>query len=370
MICDERRVDARSISTSGEIPGHERKRAFPPLLSSLPSSPLGPFARATSMWGGDAPAGGENASFRFNFGGDASPGGAGAGSPPADPESAVAASSELLLPGVEVFATDVPDPCPGWTPETIRIHNTSFVKGVSTGAKYSATTSLRLPKKVTETSDLVKGAYEGGAKLWECAVDLTEYLLAELADGGDFKINGSNVLELGCGHGLPGIACALLGAKQVVFQDYNPDVLRTLTVPNARANGLMRFDVDKSENDEKKTNCHCRFLGGDWGSLAHNSELLVPNSFQVVLCAETVYELSSFGKHVAILKRALAKNKNSLCLVAAKSYYFGVGGGSHAFAEALKKDGAFDVLPIYTVSDGVSNVREILKVTWKEGAMR
>ena len=47
-----------------------------------------------------------------------------------------------------------------------------------------------------------------------------------------------------------------------------------------------------------------------------------------------------------------------------------VGGGSHAFAEALKKDGAFDVLPIHTVSDGVSNVREILKVTWKEGAMR
>lgn len=43
------------------------------------------------------------------------------------------------------------------------------------------------------------------------------------------------MLELGCGHGLPGVLCLLAGAE-VHFQDYNAAVLTGLTAPNVAAN--------------------------------------------------------------------------------------------------------------------------------------
>lgn len=49
----------------------------------------------------------------------------------------------------------------------------------------------------------------GGLKLWECAVDLIQYL-REAAATGELSLEGARVLELGCGHGLPGIYAATL----------------------------------------------------------------------------------------------------------------------------------------------------------------
>jgi hypothetical protein len=65
--------------------------------------------------------------------------------------------------------------------------------------------------------DLIPGVYEGGSKVWECSVDLSEYLL-------DKSISGC-ALELGCGHGFPGIIALLKGCYPVVFTDYNSNVL-------------------------------------------------------------------------------------------------------------------------------------------------
>jgi len=53
-----------------------------------------------------------------------------------------------------------------------------------------------------------------------------------------------------------------------------------------------------------------------------------------------------------------------VALVAAKSYYFGVGGGARSFRARLEHEGDFAVECVRTLSDGASNVREILKVTW------
>ena len=87
------------------------------------------------MWGGAPPdASGEGASFRFNFGGgaDAEP----APVPSAVPaDAATAAPSEALIPGVEVLASEVPDPAPGWVPETVLVGDVPFVKGASSGAR-------------------------------------------------------------------------------------------------------------------------------------------------------------------------------------------------------------------------------------------
>ena len=53
---------------------------------------------------------------------------------------------------------------------------------------------------------------------------------------------------------------------------------------------------------------------------------------------------------------------DGVALIAAKRYYFGVGGGTRAFAEALAESGAFECDVAATYADGASNVREILRV--------
>ena len=75
------------------------------------------------------------------------------------------------------------------------------------------------------------GVYEGGRELWECAIDLVEWLAAHRRPSG-------TVLELGCGRGLPGLWCLKRGAQQVVFSDYDADVLERYTrVDAARVGG-------------------------------------------------------------------------------------------------------------------------------------
>ena len=73
-----------------------------------------------------------------------------------------------------------------------------------------------------ESSQVVEaGVYEGGRELWECAIDLVEWLAAHRRPSG-------TVLELGCGRGLPGLWCLKKGA-QVIFSDYDADVLERYT---------------------------------------------------------------------------------------------------------------------------------------------
>lgn len=65
----------------------------------------------------------------------------------------------------------------------------------------------------------------GGFKLWECAIDLAQYLCKEYSldklvtskTDPSFELVGKRILELGCGQGLPGIVPLLAGAE-VHFQ--------------------------------------------------------------------------------------------------------------------------------------------------------
>jgi len=61
-------------------------------------------------------------------------------------------------------------------------------------------------------SDLVSGVYEGGLKVWECSLDLVDFIAQ---NANDFK--GKTVLELGCGQGLPGVMAMRAGAANVAF---------------------------------------------------------------------------------------------------------------------------------------------------------
>ena len=43
------------------------------------------------------------------------------------------------------------------------------------------------------------------------------------------QFTGKRVMEIGCGQGLPGVMALKAGAKHVIFQDYNDEVLTNAT---------------------------------------------------------------------------------------------------------------------------------------------
>jgi hypothetical protein len=239
--------------------------------------------------------------------------------------------------------------------------------------------------------------------------------------GGENKPRRAKVIELGCGHAIPAMTLAALGADDVVLADYNPEVLRELTVPNVRANFFpaarprLREASEEPELEPglrlpaRRPTPEFTFLAGDWGEQLERcaeeerleegrrrregpeaelegspSDVVVSPSdaagkerknaakglvsfsaalrdADVTLCAETIYDARSYPAHVAMLERCV-RAPDGVALIAAKRYYFGVGGGTRAFAEALAESGAFECDVAATYADGASNVREILRV--------
>jgi SAM-dependent methyltransferase len=204
------------------------------------------------------------------------------------------------------------------------------------------------------TSDLVPGVYEGGFKLWECSRDLLE-VLHELDSSGELALKGTAVFEAGCGAGLPGALAARLGARCVVMQDYNASVLRSATMPTFRLNGLWPL-VDARR---------VRFLSGDWACV---SELLQAEaspaaaaSFDVIVSADTIYSEAASRRLWQLVRELLRPGGTSL--IAAKSYYFGVGGSVAAFKLLVAADPRFACRTVRTWEDGASNRREVFAIT-------
>lgn len=229
-------------------------------------------------------------------------------------------------------------------------------------------------------SDLVPGKYEGGLKLWEGSLDLVRILQSEVRDG-RLSLRGKRVLELGCGHGLPGIFTGLEGATSVHFQDFNAEVLRCLTIPNVEANvAKMSAQTLLTNNNEMKTSPDVRFFAGDWSEvdrlLFHksndeNQNVTVFSSAQegcdgydVILMAETVYALSSLPSLYGLIKKCLHR-PNGVVYMSGKKHYFGVGGGTRQFVHLIGEDGIMEASLLTEVSNGSSNVREVWKFSFK-----
>lgn len=228
-------------------------------------------------------------------------------------------------------------------------------------------TNSAVIKTATErSSDLIPSVYEGGLKIWECSVDLVEYLLES-----GISFQGKRVLEVGCGAGLPGIYALLQGA-QVHFQDYNDDVIEHVTIPNVLLNLQQRLKSERCELKATAINFDlletarrsCRFYSGDWGYLLGfiNPELASEMLYDVILTAETIYAVESHDKLYQFIKRHL-KKPDGLAYVAAKTYYFGVGGGTRSFEKLVLMDGVFDVSVCKVCSTGVQ--REILCLKYR-----
>ncbi|CAM9632514.1 unnamed protein product [Ectocarpus sp. 8 AP-2014] len=228
---------------------------------------------------------------------------------------------------------------------------------------------------VPEESDLVPGLYEGGLKVWEASLDLVEHLLSNSSScpvgldggsGGDGSVGSGtgrpkSVLELGCGHGFPGIVALQQGVR-VCFSDFNREVIEQVTIPNVRLN-VEAHHWSLAE-----------YYSGDWSSL---SPLLEERDegglFDLILTAETLYTTAVADKVLDMVARHLAPGGQAL--VASKRFYFGTGGSTQYFrevidarrcsvaAEASRRLVCSDAAVIDT---GKGNIREVLRVSWEE----
>ncbi|XP_025693534.1 uncharacterized protein [Arachis hypogaea] len=219
-------------------------------------------------------------------------------------------------------------------------------------------------------SDLVPGKYEGGLKLWEGSLDLIKALRCDIKSG-LISFGGKRVLELGCGHGLPGIFALFEGAAAVHFQDFNAEVLRCLTIPNLNSN-LSNKSHPLSSN---LTNCDkidVRFYAGDWNEVdkllpyvATHVENTQNAGYDFILMAETVYSINSLQNLYNLIKKCL-RHPDGTLYFAAKKYYFGVGGGTRRFLSVVEKDGVMASSLVAEITDGSSNVREVWRLKPKE----
>ena len=210
----------------------------------------------------------------------------------------------------------------------------------SVGHKTGLTPLLELSNSCH--SDLIPGIYEGGLKVWECAFDLVEYLAES-----EISFSGMRVLELGCGAGLPAIFALMKGAREVHLQDYNPEVIDYVTMPSVLLNIA----------ELKSTDGSYKFYSGDWSNFI---ELIPCGYYDFILTSETIYSPTSQPKLLAALKHLL-RPQGGVAYVAAKSYYFGVGGSVGSFTELTEKDGYFDIEKCHVVDCEIS--REILKIS-------
>jgi predicted nicotinamide N-methyase len=183
--------------------------------------------------------------------------------------------------------------------------------------------------QMLQANDIIPSVYEGGFKTWECCIDLTRYLIGK-------DMQGKRVLELGSGTGLPGIFALMRGAH-VTFQDFNIQVLRYSTFPNAVlnmddkvksdfANGLFEHCVSIGDYNAE-------FWAGDWKALATEwSE----KQFDLILSSETIYDSSSYSSFTKLVDQCL--RLGGILLIAAKYQYFGCSGSLHLFLNHLKSN--------------------------------
>lgn len=200
-------------------------------------------------------------------------------------------------------------------------------------------------------SDLVSGKYEGGLKVWECTYDLLHYMQNNMN-----LFEDKNVLDMGCGCGLLGLYAQKCKAKFVCYQDYNPEVIERFTIPSV----IYSKNCNKSNPGIVLNGARCNdslFLSGDWQNVSQHFQDK-NMKFDVILSSETIYNKNYYHKILYVLQNNLTDH--GIALFAAKSFYFGVGGGIYDFMEFLQRTGSYVIESVWKNSEGL--VREILEI--------
>lgn len=127
-------------------------------------------------------------------------------------------------------------------------------------------------------------------------------------------------MDIGCGHGLLGIAAIKCGADVCYFQDFNKEVVEGLTYNNTIIN-----DVDTNR---------CRFVYGDWDNLIG---MQGNQKFDLLIGSEIIYKEQNYAKIMRLCQKYLKPDGKAI--LANKYFYFGVGGNMDDFRDALEKNG-------------------------------
>lgn len=222
-------------------------------------------------------------------------------------------SCEQVLPGSgdETILKDIFNNCEvntvGCTGTSPKYFSTIDILNIlRTNDECETTRSFSILNADQSHSDLETAVYEGGLKIWECTYDLMNYI-----NDTDLPLKNKNILDLGCGTGLIGIL-GLLKDASCIFQDYNTEVLQYITIPNVQVNDDKYIDKSK-------------FYSGDWQSFVdlftkENKE----EKFDYIFTSETIYNTENHSKLHNVFQETLKKDGE--IYLAAKSYYFGVGG--------------------------------------------
>lgn len=211
--------------------------------------------------------------------------------------------------------------------------------------------------------DLKKDVYEGGFKLWECSYDLVDLIESYWSNN---DLNYSCYLELGCGTSLP--TAHLLSRilsneapttiRKVIITDFNIEVLRLVSIPNIIISWAMSLDpavrssfmdpevplgadelmftpalLSKFVETLKQKKIDLLLVHGSWGRTF--CDLVSPQQPDLILTSETIYSVDSLPVVLDMLLHFLTDKANYLSLIAAKEYYFGVGGSIIEFMQRL-----------------------------------
>ncbi|PIO69290.1 hypothetical protein TELCIR_08894 [Teladorsagia circumcincta] len=142
---------------------------------------------------------------------------------------------------------------------------------------------------------------------------------------------------LGCGAGLPAILCALRGASHVTLHDFNDCVIQCFTKENLRLNGV---------EESKYT-----LVSGPWTDFRSTVKT---RCFDLILTSETIYNPEDYDALHDAFDYALSSS--GVIWVAAKVFYFGVGGDIPTFTDFVQKKGVFKVETKQTISADIPRV--------------
>lgn len=116
-------------------------------------------------------------------------------------------------------------------------------------------------------------------------------------------------------------------------------------------------DEEEETYNFDKVKDNVDFYSGDWAKWSTSSP--ADRLYDFILTSETIYNPQNQQK---LLKCFCDKLKpDGRVFVAAKTYYFGVGGGLRQFEDLIRKDGKFHFKSLWLSNEGVN--REIIELT-------
>ncbi|RMZ86409.1 hypothetical protein DV736_g6365, partial [Chaetothyriales sp. CBS 134916] len=143
---------------------------------------------------------------------------------------------------------------------------------------------------------------EKGHLLWNAAQVVTAFIEERATE----LVEGKTVLELGAGSGLPSLACAIYGARQVVVTDYpDPDLIANL-----------RYNIEHCDLIQNKANITAE--GYLWGNSIDSLQQhldLPQDGFDLLILADILFNHSEHEKIVRTLKHAMKPGPDSTALV-------------------------------------------------------